>query len=162
MSEQEEVIRMSYPLLLKHSYAIQGGLSGLQPRTRLAFLSQYVFSFTTYDDEKDDLFGRKAVEVCAAINDRKTFEYIKDADNYTWFLLMCNMPFFAERLEWGTSIRGAWWSAGEDLELYSCGLWVGDEQLTELKFSNGDEWGLFIAAVIEFATGEALNNEVLA
>lgn len=53
------------------------------------------------------LFARKAVEVCAAINDRQTFDYINDPNDYLWYLLMCNMPFFAERLECGISIRGA-------------------------------------------------------
>ncbi len=144
---------MDYLMLLEHSYEIEKGIDGCPPETRIAFLSDSIFEFTTYDGEKSEFFGRKAVEVCAAINDGKTFEFIEDADNYTWFLAMCNMPFFVDKLEWGTSIRGAWWGAhpGKQIELQSCGLWVGDEQLTDtLKFS-AEEWNLFIVAVIEFA-----------
>lgn len=149
---------MDYLKLLEHSFEMERAETGCgcPPETRLAYLSEIIFDFTTYDSEKDDFFGRKAVEVCAAINDGKTFDFIKDADNYIWFLVMCNMPFFAERLEWGTSIRGAWWGArpGRQIEFDSCGLWIGDEQLIDtLKFST-DEWKRFIAAVIEFAHGE--------
>ena len=149
--------QMDYLKLLEYSYEIEKENSECPPETRLAFLSESIFEFTTYDGEMDAFFGRKAVEVCAAINNHQTFEYIEDGDNYTWFLVMCNMPFFAERLEWGTSIRGAWWDAhhGKQIELRSCGLWIGDEQLNgTLKFG-ADEWKLFIAAVVEFAQGES-------
>jgi hypothetical protein len=152
--------RVSFHALLEHSFETVKGYLECPPETRLAYLSEHIFNFTTYDGEKDEFFGRKAVEVCAAINDGKTFDFIKDADNYTWFLVMCNMPFFAERLEWGTSIRGAWWAGrpGKPIEFYSCGLWIGDEQLIDtLQFST-DEWKRFIAAVIEFAAPEMKAN----
>ena len=153
---------MDYLELLEHSFELERADTGCgcPPESRLAFLSESIFDFTTYDSEKDEFFGRKAVEVCTAINDGKTFDFIKDADNYTWFLVMCNMPFFSERLEWGTSIRGAWWAGrpGKQIEFDSCGLWIGDEQLIDtLKFS-ADEWKRFIAAVIEFAHGEMKPN----
>lgn len=146
-------MRMDYIKLLEHSFEVEKAIEGCPPETRLAYLSESIFDFTTYDDEKDEFFGRKAVDVCAAINDGKTFDFIKDADNYTWFLVMCNMPFFSQRIEWGTSIRGAWWGArpGKPIELCSCGLWVGDEQLTDTLNFSSDEWKRFIAAVIEFA-----------
>lgn len=147
---------MDYLNLLEHSYEIERSGIGSNLETRLEFLSESIFDFTTYDREKSEFFGRKAVEVCAAINDGKTFDYINDAENYTWFLVMCNMPFFAERLDWGTSIRGGWWGAGpgNEIELCSCGLWLGEEQLTDaLKFSV-DEWKRFISAIIEFVRGE--------
>jgi hypothetical protein len=70
---------------------------------------------------------------------------------------MCNMPFFADRLEWGTSIRGAWWSSKS---LASCGLWDGDKQLLELNFAPG-EWDEFARALVEFARSDVRpNNQV--
>ena len=61
---------------------------------------------------------------------------------------MCNMPFFANRLDWGTSIRGAWWN---DCTFQTCGLWNGyDQMLEQIKFTS-EEWKRFINAVIEFA-----------
>ena len=149
---------MDYLKLLTNSFSIEGNdkNNGCPPESRLAYLSRSIYNFTTYDSAIDNLFAEKAVEVCAAINNGKTFEYIKDVEQYKWYLLMCNMPFFADRLEWGGSIRGAWWAGrqGGPIEFQSCGLWIGDEQYSdELKF-DADEWRLFIAAVIDFAGGK--------
>ena len=126
------------------------------PENRVAYLGDYIFDFTTYDDEKSEEFGIKALEVCRAISDRKTFEYIADPANYRWFLLMVNMPFFSRRLNWGTSVRGAWWdtSTPNETELDTTGLWLDGNQLTApLKFST-EQWQEFIAAMLAFANEE--------
>lgn len=139
---------MDYMALLEHSFQQEKGDSeGV--RSRLEFLAEFIFDFTTYDSEMAELFAAKAVEVCAAISHKATFEYIEDADQYRWFLLMCNMPFFAKRLEWGTSIRGAWWWHDQP-SIVSTGIWSGDEQVLELKFAR-DEWSAFTSALEAFA-----------
>ena len=118
--------------------------------SRLEYLSEYIFNFTTYDSELSEELGRKAVDVCAAINNGTTFDYIEDKDNCRWFILMCNMPFFADRINWGTSIRGAWWDC---CPLESCGLFDGTSQVCVLDF-NQESWKLFISQVVEFARKE--------
>lgn len=126
------------------------------PEDRVAYLGDYVFSFTTYDDEMSKEFATKALEVCRSISDRKTFEYIEDPANYRWFLLMVNMPFFSRRLNCGTSVRGAWWdtSTPNKADLDTAALWLDSEQLTEpLKFSS-EQWQEFIAAMLAFANEE--------
>lgn len=150
---------MSYLELLRHSFEQAQG-NECPPATPAAFLSESIFDFTTYDGDMDDLFGRKAVEVCRAISERKTFDYIADQANYQWYLLMCNMPFFSKRLNWGGSIRGAWWDVSKPnlQELQSCGLWQGDEQVLSLKFDT-ESWGQFIQAVCEFADTPAGRSE---
>lgn len=151
---------MDYKQLLEQSYTMTTETVECRPETRLEYLGGYVFDFTTYDSEMSSQFARKAVEVCAAVNDGTTFDYIKDAENYRWYLLMCNIPFFADKLDWGTSIRGAWWDARpeEQIKFQSCGLWLGDKQLYEpMKFST-DEWKKFIAAVVDFAAVEMKPN----
>ena len=85
----------------------QGWRNISAPISRLAYLSEYIFKFTTYETTYSELFAKKALEVCAAINDRKTFDYINNPEGHLWFLLMCNMPFFRSKLDWGTSIRAA-------------------------------------------------------
>ena len=118
--------------------------------SRLEYLSNHIFDFTTYDGEIDELFATKAVEVCRAINDIETFEYQEDVENYRWFLIMVNMPFFCNKLEWGTSIRGAWW-IHEDITIDSCGLFDDNcDQILDLKLDR-DEWVKFIDAVIIFS-----------
>jgi hypothetical protein len=135
--------------ILNHSFEMERYLE-CGTESRLVYLSDHIFDFTTYDSEMSEMFSAKAVEVCDAINNARTFDYIANAENYKWFLVMCNMPFFAQRLNWGTSIRGAWWDHREH-RLSSCGIWNGDEQEMELKFRDVDEWKRFIAAIVAFA-----------
>lgn len=147
---------MNYKELLEYSYHYSSEImEGIKPssKSHLEFLNDAVFDFTTYDSAVSQLFARKAIEVCKALSDRKTFEYIEEKQNYTWFLLMCNMPFFSNKLSWGTSIRGAWWSTGvhsNAIELNSCYLFQDEKQLLKLQFTLS-EWEQFIRAVIEFA-----------
>lgn len=139
---------MDYRRLLEQGYAT---IARTNPCSRLEYLSDYVFDLTTYDGEMSELFARKALEVCAAVSDATTFDYITDPEQYRWFLLMVNMPFFASRLDWGTSIRGAWWG-NEDTEFSSCGLWNNTEQMADTMTMNSHQWREFIAAVRAFAS----------
>lgn len=93
------------------------------------------------------------MEVCGAITKKKTFDYIATDDGNLWYLIMVNMPFFDGKLEWGTSIRGAWWDlySSKSFTLKSCGLYEGEDQLLELKF-NESQWIEFIEAMIKFTT----------
>lgn len=121
--------------------------------SKLEYLSTDIFNFTTYDGEMDELFAKKALEVCTAITRKQTFEYQKDPENYKWYLIMCNMPFFSGKLEWGTSIRGAWWNLYNGIfKLESCGLFDEfDEQLMSLTFDE-KQWNEFIKAMNDFVT----------
>lgn len=143
-----------YLKTLEHSYAMESKTSEGRDQSRLGYLAQHIFDFTTYESEADELFARKAVEVCAAITDGKTFDYIANPQGRIWYLLMVNMPFFMPRLNWGGSIRGAWWDH-EQPALNSCGLWVEQEQQIELAFTL-EEWEAFMRAVIAFAEPEML------
>lgn len=148
---------MDYKKLLEHSHKVAADTFDCPPESRLEYLGDHIFNFTTYDGEMSVLFAHKAVEVCASINNGTTFEYITYPENYKWFLLMCNIPFLAKRLEWGTSIRGAFW--GAQIEFQSCGLWAGDEQLHQAMQFSREEWERFIAAVIDFAAPEMKPND---
>lgn len=118
--------------------------------SRMVYLADYVLDFTTYDDGMSELFAEKMLEVCEAINEGRTHDYIKDPERYRWYLLMCNMPFLVGRIEWGTSIRGAWWD--NEIELDGSCLWQDGKQMGKIKFTQ-DEWKKFIAAMLEFAKG---------
>jgi hypothetical protein len=138
--------------LLEDSYATERKLADCPPRSRLEYLSEHIFDFTTYDSNMAEEFARHAVRVCQAVNDRATFQLVNAShESYMWYLVMCNTAFFAGRLEWGTSIRGAWWC--EVQMLWSCGLWVDDEQCSELVMS-AVGWNAFVRAMIEFVKEE--------
>jgi hypothetical protein len=139
---------MNYLELLNHSYNMEGS----RKVSRLDYLSENIFNFTTYDSDIGSLFAKKAIEVCNAINNQQTFEYQKDPENYKWYILMVNMPFFTDKLEWASSIRGAWWNlrGNSAFKISSCGLWEQEDQLLELTL-NAEQWDLFIKAVSDFA-----------
>jgi hypothetical protein len=118
--------------------------------TRLEWLSDYVFDYTTYDSGMAELFAGKTVEVCRVIANRVNSDYIKDDENYKWYLLVCNLPFLNRQLNWGTSIRGAWFD--HKVEVDCCGLWDGDEQLEKITFTE-DEFKDFTKALEAFVSG---------
>ena len=137
-----------YEQLLENSYAIEQSHLNYKI-TRYGYLSENIFLFTTGDSGADESLGSRAVDVCEAITDGTTFQYI---DHYNLeYLTMVNMPFFDNRLLWGVSIRGAWWdnSPHKHYEFHSCGMYDEEKQVTEMK-STYDEWINFIKAVIAF------------
>lgn len=114
--------------------------------TRLDFLAEAIFGFDTYDEEMDRVFARRAVETCYVITTGTTFEYIKNESDHMWFLIMCHMPFFKDRLSWGSSIRGAFWDFGH---LKYTHVPLLDEG-TEPAHLNKNEWVEFMYALFRF------------
>ena len=145
--------KREYRRMLEEGYE---AIASTDPIGRMEYLSDYIFDFTTYDGEMAELFAGKALEVCAAISDSTTFDYIKDAEQYRWFLVMVNMPFFADKIEWGTSVRAAWWGEPPHarIKFDSCGLWLDNKQLYEPMEFTREQWIEFIAAVLAFGREE--------
>jgi hypothetical protein len=147
--------------LLTHSYA----QTRTQDRSivgRLNYLGDYVFNITTYDSSVSEFFAAIALQVAAAITDSVTCEYIEQsAAHYRWYLAMVNLPFFKCRIEWGGSIRGAWWEHLPQpnplsfvlTESELLGLYEGIEQLDKLELTRG-EWLEFIYGMLLFAEDE--------
>ena len=73
-----------------------------------------VFGLTTYDNSIDKIFVKDILEVCKVILEKKNFEYIKDEANYIKYLTVCQLLDNFAWLEWGSSIRGAWFLDGEE------------------------------------------------
>ena len=116
----------------------------------VTYLSNNVFDFTTYDTDVSALFVQKAVEVCEAVTMKTNSEYIEKChENYLWYLLMANMPFFEQRLEWGASVRGAWWDYKLTWRLQYFNLGRG-QAMTACKPRGQEDWCEFMAAVSMF------------
>lgn len=147
--------KQDYLRMLEDGHAETDSFQGQGRTSRLDYLGEHIFDFTTYEAEFSELFAAKAVEVCAAISARKTFEYIRVSnENRMWYLLMCNMPFFLPRLNWGGSIRGAWWDVPthkKAIEFNTCGLFWNGEQIAETMQFTLAEWEQFIEALCVFA-----------
>ena len=88
---------------------------GYEPNhyTKFGFLTDQVFDLTTYDGSISDEWGKIIYEVLCVIRDRKNFDYIEDENNYNKYLLVCNILDSFQWIEWGTSIRGAWFDENE-------------------------------------------------
>ena len=109
------------------------------PETKMEYLGSNIFDFITYDDDIDILFAEKMVEVLKVILNKNTFEYIKDEKQYINYLTMVNIPFLTDKLDWGGSIRGAWFDDYKEYEI-DCGrIKIEKHELTK-----------FIADLIEW------------
>lgn len=94
------------------------------------FLSCFVFDFTLYDSSKEVQWSEEMLTVIRAILERTTFGMFREPASEEVYLKMVNMPFLQGRLEWGTSIRGAWFQTDDDW-LLPCNITVesGDLQV---------------------------------
>lgn len=81
--------------------------------SRLEFLGSNIFDFDTDDSTVDELFATKMIEVIECIVNKTTFVYQENQENYINYLTMVNMPFLKDKLDCGTSIRGAWFDEYE-------------------------------------------------
>lgn len=78
--------------------------------TKYEWAASSVFNLTTYDVGLDELFVKKILEVCKVILNGTNFEYIKDEINYHTYILVCQLLKEMNWIDWGTSIRGAWFN----------------------------------------------------
>lgn len=74
------------------------------------FLAEDLFDFDLYDSGECKWFAHTMLEVIRVILEKKNYEFINAPERYRTYLLMVNMPFLKDKLEWGTSVRGAWWA----------------------------------------------------
>jgi hypothetical protein len=118
------------------------------PDSRLGFVGNHVFDFTTYHGEMDEYFAGKMLEVIECILKNGTFDYQKKShEHYINYLTMVNMPFLQGMLDWGTSIRGAWLDeyghhSEKEPRVYHIGLTEIDVPKSEIKifFTELLEW----------------------
>lgn len=76
---------------------------------RLEYIADVLFDFTTYDGGLSQKMATNMLAVLECIFKKETFAYIEASnENYVNYITNINMPFLQGKLEWGTSIRGAW------------------------------------------------------
>ena len=124
--------------VLSKSYLDQQDMD--HPTTKMEYLGNTVFDFTTYDGEIDAMFAEKMIEVLECILDRTTFEYQENRKQYLNYLTMVNMPFLADKLDWGTSIRGAYFNDCREYKIDYDRIIIKKQELT-----------IFIKDMIEWA-----------
>lgn len=78
------------------------------PASKYVWVASRVFDLCTYDKDLDESFVKNIIEVCKVILEERNFEYIIDSTNYTKYILVCQLLRNFNWIEWGSSIRGAW------------------------------------------------------
>ncbi|EGT5015215.1 hypothetical protein CDIF29631_04015 (plasmid) [Clostridioides difficile] len=73
-----------------------------------------LFGIITYDERLDIEFGKSIIEVMKSIQSRNNFDYIKNKKKYRQYILIANLLASNGWVEWGSSIRGAWFDAFGD------------------------------------------------
>lgn len=80
--------------------------------SKYEWAASHVFELFTYDGMLDERFVKAIIEVSKAILDGRTYEYIEDERNYVKYILVCQLLDMKGWINWGTSIRGAWFDVG--------------------------------------------------
>lgn len=78
------------------------------PENKLEYIGEVIFDFTTYENIVLEKLTKEMFAVIEAILNKRNFAYIENEENEEQYLRMVNYPFLYDKLEWGTSIRGAW------------------------------------------------------
>lgn len=116
---------------------------------KLSFLT-IIFGITTYSRYLDIEFGKDILEVMTVINNKENFKYIADKDNHKKFIYVANLLDRYSWIEWGTSIRGCWFTDWNSPDV-DCG--VDYYKMDKIKF---DDKGKDIKELIEY-----LNNDLI-
>lgn len=111
-------------------------------QSKLEFISDTIFMFVTYDSEISEEFALMAIRVCKAINEGTIPDLINDEPTYKFYLIIINTAFFYNKIDWGTSVRGAFW--GNNIRLGSA------IEEFEVDFNTND-WSVFIDALCEWS-----------
>lgn len=126
--------------VLNENYKFWNEINSIE--SKLEYLGNIVFDFTTYSSNLDKYFAVKMLTVLEHIVNRTTFDYIKDINNHIEYITMCNSPFLTDKLEWGTSIRGAWLDGARPYKI-DCGRIMIKEGELEEFVKDVIEWSKY-------------------
>lgn len=91
---------------------------------KYSWAASEVFDLVTYDSRLDERFVKDILEVLKVIQKRQTFDYIRDGANYVKYILVCQLLRDFQWIDWGTSIRGAWFDfVGERRDIVKDQAW---------------------------------------
>lgn len=97
--------------------------------TKYEWAAMNIFDLFTYDSSLDEKFVKTIIEVCKVILEKGNYEYISDEQNYDKYILVCQMLRRFRWIDWGTSIRGAWFEPDTDHSkeiLEECKWWTAE------------------------------------
>jgi hypothetical protein len=107
------------------------------------WVCEELFQLATYDSGVSEKWGRRIIDVCKAIIEQRTFDYIEKEENYEPYLMVCQLLDKKNWIEWGTSIRVSWFE--EDFN--SDGIVADLEEFVSFTIEN-------LKCLIEFVEDE--------
>lgn len=107
--------------------------------TKYEWAARKIFNLTTYDAGLDEAFVKTIVEVCKVILERRNFEYIRNKDNYVIYIIVCQLLNRFGWINWGTSIRGAWFESTNSQNWDTDTTTHSKDILEELYWCNADD-----------------------
>lgn len=116
---------------LNELYATSCKESECPPESKMAFIGSAIFEFTTYDDNADEILAERMIDVLRVILNDKIHEYVSWNENYINYLIMVNMPFLMSKIDWGTSIRGAWLNDYAEYKIANDKIIIEEGELSE-------------------------------
>lgn len=127
-----------------------------------------IFDLITYDSAMDlNLVGRM-VEVCRAIVNRKTYEFQMTEEGYKDFITIVQFKWFSRKLNWGVSIRNAWFDndySGDGVRPVmlhdGCLFMTGSEKqfIDPVMYTTKEEIEEFVKALIWFYDTEVKDKD---
>jgi hypothetical protein len=124
---REKMKKENYTDKLNELYIEELEYGCVPPSCKMEYIGINIFGLTTYDEGLVIILGNRMMEVIECIVNRKTFEYQNiSQENYENYITMCNMPFLIYKLEWGTSIRGAWFDETKSYNIGNIEVPKGD------------------------------------
>ena len=117
---------MDYLELIKKEYN-----TSFHDYNKYDFLNE-LFSFAVYEADIEKQMVKDMVEVLRAILNGETYEYIKSPSRHKKYIHMVNTPFLHDKLDWGTSVRGAWLDNCKEYYIELLDIEIGEGELTKL------------------------------
>ena len=93
--------------IYKAQYDEQSTWSG-DRESKYEWAASNIFELCTYDGGLDERFVKDILEVCKVILDQQNYEYIEDENNYVKYILVCQTLRQFNWIDWGISLRGAY------------------------------------------------------
>jgi hypothetical protein len=121
---------------------------GEEHPSKYGFLAE-IFNICTDDSGEgsaQEYIVTKMLKVIECIAKKETYEYHgKSQKNYLNYLTMVNMPFLIDKIEFGTSIRGCWFSLPFRINII---------EIHNILISRDEELNEFMLDLVEFMKHE--------
>jgi hypothetical protein len=121
VGSKEYMKSMTYTQKLDVFYKDARECWGCPPEDKMEFVGLAIFEYNTYENEVCKLLATRTITVIEHILNQTIRDYLIDPTNNEVYLTVVNMVFLSDKLDWGISIRSAWFDKGNPGETYSIG-----------------------------------------